>query len=54
MASGGVGGVVCDIHVLEISDIKGGTSWKTEAARGVAEWKVDVNDRAKGSEGVKV
>ena len=37
MAGGDVGGVVGNIHALEISNIKGGTSWKTEAARGVTE-----------------
>ena len=54
MAGGGLGGVVGDIHALEVSNIKRGTSWKAEVARGVAEWKVDVDDGAEDAEVVKV
>ena len=54
MAGGSVGGVVCNIHVLEISDIKAGTGWKTEVARGVTELEWFANDRTKGVEGVKI
>ena len=54
MASGSMGGVVGNIHVLEISNIKGGTGWKTEVARGVTELEWFASDRTKGMEGAKI
>ena len=54
MAGGGLGGVVGDIHTLEVSNIKRGTSWKAKVARGVAEQKGDVDDGAEETEVVKV
>ena len=54
MAGGGLGGVVGDIHVLEVSNIKRGASWKAEVARGAVEQKGDVNDGAEDAEVVKV
>ena len=54
MAGGGLGGVVGNIHVLKISNIKEGTSWKTEVARGATELEWFANDRTKGMEGVKI
>ena len=54
MAGGSVGGVVGNIHALKISNIKGGTGWKTEVARGVTELEWFANDRTKGVEGVKI
>ena len=54
MAGGSMGGVVGSIHVLEISNIKGGTSWKTKGARGATELERFANDRTKGMEGAKI
>ena len=54
MAGGSVGGVVGDIHALKISNVKGGSGWKTEVARGATELEQFANDRTKGGEGVKV
>ena len=54
MAGGSMGGVVGDIHALKISNVKGGTGWKSEAARGATELEWFANDRTKGREGVKV
>ena len=54
MAGGGMGGVVGDIHALEISNIKGGTGWKTKVARGVTELEWLANNRTKGMEGAKI
>ena len=54
MASGSVGGVVGNIHALEISNVKGGVVGETEAASGVAELDGFVNNGAKDTEGVEV
>ena len=47
-------GVVSNIHVLKISDIKGGVVGETEAASGAAELDGFVDNGAKDAEGVEV
>ena len=54
MTGDGVNGVVGNINVLKISDIKGGVVGETEAASGVAELDGFVDNRAKDTEGVEV
>ena len=47
-------GVVGNIHVLKISDVKGGVVRETEVVSSVAELDGFVNNRAKDAEGVEV
>ena len=54
MTGDGMNEVVGNIHVLKISDIKGGVVRETKVASRVAELDGFVDNRAKDAEGVEV
>ena len=54
MTGDGMNGVVGNIHVLKISNVKGGVVRETKVASGAAELDGFVNNGAKDAEGVEV